>query len=101
MKDQHITLEYCIDKRSVRKKDIEKVLRPATLLKKRLWHRCFPVNFAKFLRTLFFTEQLVNHRLKGLWKTKKLHYSSGKSLLYFMIGLHFQETYIGMKLAGL
>ena len=22
-----------------------------TLLKKRLWHRCFPVNFAKFLRT--------------------------------------------------
>ena len=25
----------------------------ATLLKKRLWHRCFPVNFAKFLRTLF------------------------------------------------
>ena len=24
--------------------------RPATLLKKGLWHRCFPVNFAKFLR---------------------------------------------------
>ena len=24
----------------------EKHLRPATLLKKRLWHRCFPVNFA-------------------------------------------------------
>ena len=28
-------------------------LRPATLLKKRLWHRCFPVNFTKFLRTPF------------------------------------------------
>ena len=28
-----------------------KALRPATLLKKRLCHRCFPVNFAKFLRT--------------------------------------------------
>ena len=26
-------------------------LRPATLLKKRLWHRCFPVNFVNFLRT--------------------------------------------------
>ena len=26
-------------------------LRPATLLKTRLWHRCFPVNLAKFLRT--------------------------------------------------
>ena len=25
--------------------------RLATLLKTRLWHRCFPVNFAKFLRT--------------------------------------------------
>ena len=31
-------------------------LRPATLLRKRPWHRGFPVNFAKFLRTLFFIE---------------------------------------------
>ena len=31
----------------------EKGLGPATLLKKRLWHRCFPVNFLKFLRTPF------------------------------------------------
>ena len=30
----------------------------ATLLKKRLWHRCFPVNLAKLLRTPFFTEHL-------------------------------------------
>ena len=29
---------------------------PRILLKKRLWHRCFPVNFAKFLRTAFFIE---------------------------------------------
>ena len=28
-------------------------LRSATLLKKSLWYRCFPVNFAKFLRTPF------------------------------------------------
>ena len=28
-------------------------LRSATLLKKRLWHKCFLVNFAKFLRTTF------------------------------------------------
>ena len=27
--------------------------RPATLLKKRIWQRCFPVNFVKFLRTPF------------------------------------------------
>ena len=31
---------------------------PATLLKNRPWHRCFSVNFAKFLRTPFFTEHL-------------------------------------------
>ena len=30
----------------------------ATLLKKKLWHRCFPVNFAKFLRTSFPTGYL-------------------------------------------
>ena len=28
------------------------------LLKKRLWHRCFPVNFVKFPRTPFFIEHL-------------------------------------------
>ena len=33
-------------------------LRLATLLKKRLWNRRFPVNFAKFLRAPFFIEQL-------------------------------------------
>ena len=32
--------------------------RPATLLKKRLWHKCFLVNFVKFLRTPFFIEHL-------------------------------------------
>ena len=28
------------------------VVRPATLLKKRLWPRCFPGNFVKFVRNL-------------------------------------------------
>ena len=31
---------------------------PATLFKKRLQYRCFSVNFARFLRTPFFTEHL-------------------------------------------
>ena len=35
-------------------------LRPATLLKKRLWLRCFPLNFAKFLRTPFYRTPLGN-----------------------------------------
>ena len=33
-------------------------LRPETLSKKRLWHGCFPVKFAKFLRTRFLTEHV-------------------------------------------
>ena len=32
--------------------------RPETLSKKRLWHRYFPVNFAKFLRAPIFTQHL-------------------------------------------
>ena len=28
-------------------------LRPATLLKMRIWHKCFPLNFVKSLRTPF------------------------------------------------
>ena len=32
--------------------------RVSILIKKRLWHRCFPVKFAKFLRTPFLTEHL-------------------------------------------
>ena len=36
-------------------------LRPATLLKKRICHRCFPVNFTKFLRTPFL--QTTSERL--------------------------------------
>ena len=38
-------------------------LGPATLLKKRPWHRCFPANFAKFLRTRFL--QNTSGRLSG------------------------------------
>ena len=34
-------------------------LRASDLLKKRLWHRCFSVNFAKFLRTHFLAGHLL------------------------------------------
>ena len=49
-------------------------LRPATLLKKRLWYRCFPVNFAKFLGTPF------------------LQNTSGRLLLYTIIE-HIWKSY--------
>ena len=40
-------------KKDVLKNFIKFTGRPATLLKERLWHRCFPKNFANFLRTPF------------------------------------------------
>ena len=42
---------------------------PATLLKKSLWHRCFPVNFTKFLRTFFYRTPPVAacELYRGLW----------------------------------
>ena len=34
-------------------------VRPATLLKNRLWHTCFPENFAKFIRTSFLQDTWI------------------------------------------
>ena len=45
-------------------------LRSATLLKKRLWHSCFPVNFAKFLRIPFVTEHLMWQLLEEQTSTR-------------------------------
>ena len=55
-------IQWC----SVKKVFLETGLRPATLLKRRLWHRCFPVNFMKFLRTPFL--QNTTGRLLSLAK---------------------------------
>ena len=42
---------FLISEAVVRRCSVKKVfLWPATLFKKILWHRCFPVSFAKFLR---------------------------------------------------
>ena len=58
----------------------ESLARWATLLKQRLWHRCFPVNFVKFLRTPF------------------LQNTSGRLLLYFMTYFLFAFSIIAWKL---
>ena len=52
-------------------------LSPATLSKKRLWHRCFPVNFTKFLRAPFLQNASVNYEIFRLreeifWIRKKI-----------------------------
>ena len=55
-------------------------LRSATLLKKRLWHKCFSVNFAKFLRTPFL--QNTSRRLLLEIANSTTHNSKKGGLLY-------------------
>ena len=47
-------------------------LRSATLVKKRLWHRSFPVDFAKFLRTPFLQCSVYTHFDSFLPNTYKI-----------------------------
>ena len=54
-------------------------LQTSSPAKMRLWHRCFPVNFAKFLRTPF------------------LRSTSGRLLLQFVI-LHFKDLKFRLKI---
>ena len=55
-------------------------------LKKRLWYRCFPVNFAKFLRTTFFIEHLwwllLSYEFAKFLKTPFSQNTSGQLLLH-------------------
>ena len=68
-------------------------LRPPTLLKKRLWHRCFPVNFVKLLRTPFYGEYLWLLLLKN-WHfltilnegVKNVSFSNNITFLHYIFG---------------
>ena len=63
-----------------------KLSQPATLLKEKLQHRCFPVNFAKFLRTTV----LENKSGSWFWYTAYLisQYLSYNELLWQLTLLH-------------
>ena len=54
-------------------------LRPTTLVKERLWHRFFPVNFVKFLKTPF------------------LQQISGRLLLYILVLMMRSIVLRGLK----
>ena len=67
-------------------------LRPATLLKNRLWHRCFPVNFAKFLRTPFLQNTSGRLLLKAIffsWTELLENLLLAKYLISVTLTLHF------------
>ena len=53
--------------------------RAAPLLKKRLWHRYFPVYFAKFLRTPFYRTPPVTTLIVLLRNTFVIHLKIHKS----------------------
>ena len=55
-------------------------LRSATLLKKRLWHRCFPVNVAKFLRTPFLQSTSRRMLLTKIDKTEEMLFRTSRKL---------------------
>ena len=66
-------------------------LTPATLLKVRIWHSCFPVNFAKFLRTPF----LQNTSGGCFWKILKIRCQNSYILMTKVILL--MKTHVEMK----
>ena len=72
------------------------LVRPATLLKKRLWHRCFPVNFVKFLRTPFLQNTSGRLLLKLIFsRLPSKHYNHTmrwtlKNLLKFLTKLSWK-----------
>ena len=71
-------------------------LRPATLLKKRLWHRCFPANFAKLLRTPFRLEHLFQLLLNVTFETSeplKWKYACLDSVVPFHLSRSKKRTF--------
>ena len=77
-------------------------LRPATLLKKGLWYRCFLVNFLKFLRAPFFIEHLwwlllffVIYVFPEIFVTESHSYTSRKKSVeyYYFYYYNFHHLY--------
>ena len=66
------------------------LIRPATVLKQRLWYRCFLVNFAKYLRRLFFIE----HRQETASVLVKTCLNSDLYFIYKTIGTALLETIV-------
>ena len=68
-------------------------LKPETLLKKRLWQQCFPMNFVKFLRTPFLRD--TSRQLLLEWFSKKIGTIRGKTSVlefpFFSVSLIFKK----------
>ena len=62
-------------------------VRPETLFKKRLWHSCFPVNFAKILKTRFLQNTSGRLLLNNMIATSM--FSSNTKISYCYTHLHY------------
>ena len=69
-------------------------LRPVTLLKKRLWHRCFPVNFQKFV-TFFLRstsgQLLLNDQCFHRLETSQWIYKANQLSGFYIVGTLVQK----------
>ena len=73
------------------------------LLKNRLWHRCFPLNFAKFLRTSFLQNTsgwLLLKLQTGNFKKKRLahKFSSWIFVKHYLAECFLQNLFISLLL---
>ena len=64
-------------------------LKAGTLLKKRLWRRCFPVKFVKFLGTTFFIEPIPGNWFWIKFCKSYKEVCEGTSLVKFWQFCHF------------
>ena len=75
------------------------------LLKKRLWHRCFPVNFAKFLRTPFLQNTsglLLLYKKQSpltfnIYWTLQIIKLNKKMKLLFLFNIYFHVNLLNIK----
>ena len=84
-------------------------LRPATLLKKSLWHGCFPLNFAKFLRTsflqntsgrLFLNSEETKPLKKSSWSEIFAALGIASELFFFLSGFSFTNIHESLDCRG-
>ena len=86
---------------------MKKGLRPTTLLKKRFWHWCFPLNFAEFLRRPFLQNTcgrlllcfMVLSTTRDSYRNISKTFTTGKStvvsiIVYWNILSNFREPQV-------
>ena len=66
--------------------------RPATVVKRRLWRRCFPANFVKFLRKPFFIEHIWWLLLCCKCSVRRsFNYKQTLFSMFYILNCHFQS----------